>query len=199
MLTIKENVLGVENEIKNSKFLSYIYNVSSEQMTTQYIDHIKQTHPKATHICYGYVIDNAQERFDDDGEPSFTAGKPIIDTIKKQNLSNVLAVVVRYYGGIKLGAGGLVRAYTLATTSALKLAQKVELNLYRMFEVKMVYEVYDKFKAAIEKLGIKVTATTFLEQVEVQVAVADKVIIDFIDLTASYKVSVKDTQKIYYM
>lgn len=120
MKTIAQNINNLI-EIKNSKFICYIYKINSSDVEC-YIDDIKKLHPKATHYCYGYKYDDVL-RSSDDGEPSGTAGTPIINVIEKEELNHVLVVVVRYFGGIKLGAGGLVRAYTKAVTEALKLAK----------------------------------------------------------------------------
>ena len=120
MRTIQFNC---DNEIviKNSRFICYLIKISNKDITP-YIDKIKNMHPKASHYCYGYIY-NDIELCSDDGEPGGTAGMPILNVLKKENLNYVLAVVVRYFGGIKLGAGGLVRAYTKAVSETIKLAQ----------------------------------------------------------------------------
>lgn len=101
-------------EIKKSKFYGYLYNIDRVEDVSSILDALKKEHKKATHICYAYKITSGQEfvKFFDDGEPSGTAGKPIFNVIDKKKLNNVLVVVVRYFGGIKLGAGGLTRAYS---------------------------------------------------------------------------------------
>jgi len=109
-------------EIKKSKFIGLCYEVNSVLKIDDILNSIKKEHKKATHICYAYkVFDQVLSvKAFDDNEPNGTAGKPILNVIEKQKLNNVLVVVVRYFGGIKLGAGGLVRAYTKATVQALK-------------------------------------------------------------------------------
>lgn len=111
-----------EIEIKKSRFIGYAYNVSEVSHVKNILKELSKENKKATHICYAYKIvgENYAEKAFDDGEPSGTAGKPILNVINKQNLSNILIVVVRYFGGVKLGAGGLVRAYTKATSETLK-------------------------------------------------------------------------------
>ena len=106
-------------EIKKSKFYSYLYNVNSANDVAKTLENLKKEHKKATHICYAYKIVDGVEivKFSDDGEPSGTAGRPILNVIEKKNLKNVLICVVRYFGGIKLGAGGLVRAYSKCASS----------------------------------------------------------------------------------
>ncbi|WPB54370.1 YigZ family protein [Mycoplasmopsis verecunda] len=100
--------------VKKSTFLGYVYDISSKDEVKQILANLKKQHKKARHICYAYLIkQNGVETagFSDDGEPKGTAGKPIYDLINLKGVSNVLVVVVRYFGGILLGAGGLIRAY----------------------------------------------------------------------------------------
>ena len=112
----------IEVEIKKSKFFGYYFNVESADEVKEILENLKKENKKATHVCYAYRITKDQylEKAFDDGEPSGTAGKPILNVIQKQNLSNVLLVVVRYFGGIKLGAGGLVRAYSKTASEIVK-------------------------------------------------------------------------------
>ena len=106
-------------EIKKSKFYSQAYKVESKQQCDDIIEKLKTEHKKATHICFAYILSNTA-KFSDDGEPSGTAGKPILNVLQKKNLVNVMVVVIRYFGGVKLGAGGLVRAYTKSASVCLK-------------------------------------------------------------------------------
>ena len=127
MNTIKEDVMGEKIEIKKSVFTTFVNKISCENDAIVLISVIKKNYPDATHICYAYIVDNI-ERCTDDGEPSGTAGKPILNVLKQKKLTNVLVVVVRYFGGVKLGAGGLVRAYTIATTSCLQKVSIIEIK-----------------------------------------------------------------------
>lgn len=108
-------------EINKSKFFAYKYDLNSVDEVNAIINSLKKEHKKARHFCYAYVFnkDMISEKCSDDGEPSGTAGYPILNVIKKKNLTNILVVVVRYFGGIKLGAGGLTRAYTKACAGVL--------------------------------------------------------------------------------
>lgn len=108
-------------EINKSKFLAYKYELNSTEEVKPILETLKKEHKKARHFCYAYVFnkDSVSEKYSDDGEPSGTAGYPILNVIKKKNLTNILVVVVRYFGGIKLGAGGLTRAYTKACAGVL--------------------------------------------------------------------------------
>lgn len=110
-----------ELEISKSKFIAYKKELTSLEEVKPFLLELKKEHKKARHICYAYVYkkDVISEKCSDDGEPSGTAGYPILNVIKKKNLTNVMVAVVRYFGGIKLGAGGLTRAYTKACAGVL--------------------------------------------------------------------------------
>lgn len=118
VFTIKENS---QNEliINKSRFITYLYKVDNEIDINNILNNLKKEYKDATHYCYAYVIGNVK-RFNDDGEPSHTAGMPMLNVLENKKLNNVLAVVIRYFGGIKLGAGGLVRAYTNSVSEGLK-------------------------------------------------------------------------------
>lgn len=118
MKTIKYNITH-EYIIQKSKFISMLYQVNNEEEVINILNRLKLEYKDATHICYAYIINNIK-RFQDDGEPSGTAGMPILNVLESQKLNLILAVVIRYFGGIKLGAGGLVRAYTTSVVEALE-------------------------------------------------------------------------------
>ena len=114
MNTINNNVNN-EYLINKSKFICYLIKVDNISDIDYNLNYLKQKYNDATHICYAYIISNIK-RFNDDNEPSGTAGMPILNVLENNNLNYVLAVIIRYFGGIKLGAGGLVRAYTKSVT-----------------------------------------------------------------------------------
>jgi len=117
MQTIKENS-NSEIVIKNSRFICYLYKINDINDISIILNNLKLEHKDATHHCYAYIINNIKKS-SDDGEPGGTAGIPILKVLENNNLTNILAVVIRYFGGIKLGAGGLVRAYTKSITNTL--------------------------------------------------------------------------------
>ena len=109
-----------ELEIKKSRFISYAFEVTAQDEVNEILENLKKEHKKARHICYAFILNNPHlEKCSDDGEPSGTAGRPILNVMQKKNVSNTLVCVVRYFGGIKLGAGGLLRAYTKSASLAL--------------------------------------------------------------------------------
>ena len=117
---IIENNAYNELIINKSKFITYIHKVKTIEEINNYLNNLKKEYKDATHICYAYILDN-QERFNDDNEPTGTAGMPILEVLKKNNLNYVVCFVIRYFGGIKLGSGGLIRAYSNSCSSCLKL------------------------------------------------------------------------------
>lgn len=117
---------------KNSDFLTFLHPVASREEVMHHIEHYRQTYPDANHVCWAYVIGNTRQpltqAFSDDGEPSGTAGKPMLHVLTEREVGNALAVVVRYFGGIKLGAGGLVRAYSAAVSQAVGQAELIQVT-----------------------------------------------------------------------
>jgi len=135
MKTVIDNV----NEliIKKSKFITFVYNVSTKEQAIEKIENIKNEYKDATHVCYAYIINNV-EKYDDNGEPTGTAGMPILNILQKENLTNVLCIVVRYFGGIKLGAGGLVRTYAKAAKEAI-----ITKTLEKGYKIKITFDYND--------------------------------------------------------
>ena len=129
-----------ENEIiiKNSRFITILIKINGKDKVNSFLQDIKIKYPKATHYCYGYII-NDYKKSSDDGEPSGTAGIPILNVLEKENITNILAIVVRYFGGIKLGAGGLVRAYSKAVREAIKNSNLIELANGKKIEINFNY------------------------------------------------------------
>ncbi len=127
MYTIDNNSI-YELIIKNSRFITLLYKIKTIKEIDKYLNETKKNYPDATHYCYAYIIDNFK-KVSDDGEPGGTAGIPILKVLENNNLTNVLVVVVRYFGGIKLGANGLIRAYTKCSANAIK-----EVNLLTLID-----------------------------------------------------------------
>ena len=167
-------------EIKKSKFYSYAYPVFSEQDIKECLDAIREEHRFPTHICYAYVVTNPNlEKAVEDGEPSGTAGKPILELIKKRNLNNILIVVVRYFGGIKLGAGGLIRAYTTASSEVLDKTNVIEYGEYTDMVIRVAHGEYRDIKNFVDKdTSIYLLDTIFANDVELYISVR----VDMVDL-----------------
>jgi len=142
MYTVKDSNT-YELEIKKSKFISKIYKVNSLEEINNILLNLKKEYCDATHHCYAYII-NDFKKSSDDGEPGGTAGIPILQVLEKNNLNYVLCVVIRYFGGIKLGAGGLVRAYTKSISELLKNSELTELIPGYKIEITTTYEEQKK-------------------------------------------------------
>ncbi len=140
-----------EDIINKSRFIGYAKPVNSEEEAIEFIEKIKKKHKDATHNVPAYVIglNNEIQRYSDDGEPSGTAGVPILDMLKKEEIKNTVVVVTRYFGGIKLGTGGLVRAYTKAAKLAINEAKVVEKAFYKLFLIRLDYTLHGKVQNEI--------------------------------------------------
>lgn len=134
--------------IEKSRFIGYVQKAESEEEAIQFIEQIKKKHWNATHNCSAYLIGEQDlfQKANDDGEPSGTAGKPMLEVLKKQGLKDVVVVVTRYFGGIKLGAGGLVRAYTQSTVEGLQAAQVIERSLHQVVTVTIEYTLLGRLE-----------------------------------------------------
>ena len=164
--TIKEDGI-VEEEIKKSRFICHLKRVESEDEARDYIAQIKKMHHKANHSCSAMIIGENSEikRSSDDGEPSGTAGVPILTVLEKQELTYVVAVVTRYFGGIKLGAGGLIRAYSGSVANATKEIGIVEVKEQEGIKITLTYPQYQTFANFLASEGLVESETEFLENV----------------------------------
>ena len=142
MKTIKKNVTN-EIIINKSRFITKLIKINNEEEVREKLALLKREYKDATHYCYAYITGNIK-RFNDDGEPSGTAGIPILNVLENNNLTNILGVVIRYFGGIKLGAGGLVRAYTKAITECLNHIEIVNLTNGINFKIEFTYDFVKK-------------------------------------------------------
>lgn len=154
MKTIKEAV-QCEINIKKSQFICSLFPTKNKKESKEIIQKLNEQYSDATHNCTAYVVSDG-EGFDDDGEPGGTAGKPMINVLRKNELHNVTAVVTRYFGGIKLGAGGLVRAYSKSVMEAVGEAEIVEIEEYSVYE--LIFEYSDIKIADTEVRNNQLTA-----------------------------------------
>ena len=139
---------------KKSKFIAYVKPIISEKDALSFVNNIKSKHWNARHNVYAYVVnENNISRYSDDGEPHGTAGLPVLDVIKKNDLKDIAVVVTRYFGGILLGTGGLVRAYSQATTMALNCAKRIKMYLCYDCNVFCDYNQYGRLLGIINECG----------------------------------------------
>lgn len=142
MYHIKEKVIS-KIEVKKSQFICLLYPIDDEKQIKEIIKQVKKEFPKATHYCYGCIINDIQ-RSNDDGEPASTAGKPILETLKNNDLDNVLAIVVRYFGGTLLGTAGLIKAYSSACASAIEKAMLTQPTVFKEYSLTIDYSFINK-------------------------------------------------------
>lgn len=166
-VTIKENV-SAEIIEKKSKFIANLVKVEDKIQVENEISKIKKKYHDARHNCIAYRIitkEGVIEKSSDDGEPSGTAGMPMLNILQKNNLCNILIVVTRYFGGILLGTGGLVRAYSDATIKAIENAEKIQNVFGIQMKVKLDYSEYEKFKYYCKKNGINIQNVVYNEKI----------------------------------
>lgn len=150
--------------IKKSQFICTLVPCNDEKEIQGIIDSYKQQYQDASHNCIAYIV-NQQEKAIDDGEPSGTAGLPMLNVLKKQELSNIIAIVTRYYGGIKLGAGGLTRAYTQSVADALKQADIIEKHPVSLYAITVAYPFTKKVEHLLKINHITCVNKEYEEQV----------------------------------
>jgi len=165
--TIKDDG-QVQEEIKKSRFICHAKRVYSEEEARAFITAIKKEHYKATHNCSAFIIGERSEikRTSDDGEPSGTAGVPMLGVLENHNLTNVCVVVTRYFGGIKLGAGGLIRAYAGSVALAVKEIGIVEIKEQAGIQIQMSYAQYQEYGNFLKEHNLMELETNFTDQVE---------------------------------
>jgi len=152
MKTIKNNI-EKELIIKNSKFITNIFKLNNYDDINKYINEINTKYSDATHNCYAYIYENTK-KCSDDNEPSGTAGLPMLQVLEKKELSNILVIVTRYFGGIKLGAPGLVRAYTNSVTNCLDNVEIIELTKGKNIDIIFSYENIKKIDYILKDKSI---------------------------------------------
>lgn len=158
MKSIKEEVIN-EIIINKSKFITVLTNINDINKIKEKLEDIKKTYKDATHYCYAYIINN-HEKCSDNGEPSGTAGMPILNVLKQNNLTNILCVVIRYFGGIKLGAGGLIRAYSTSASEALNKANITNLVNGYNITIEFPYDNLKQIDYLLKNIDIKKTYQT---------------------------------------
>lgn len=154
---------------KRSRFIGRIWLVETEEEALSKIQEMKKQHYDATHNCWAYIIHAGAVRFSDDGEPGGTAGMPMLQVLQREGLNNVVCVVTRYFGGILLGAGGLVRAYTKGAKIAVDAAGKSIKRVWTVLYVPCPYSFYERVKLEIEAFGGILRSTDFGAEVDMEI------------------------------
>lgn len=154
---------------KRSRFIGRIWLVETEEEALSKIQEMKKQHYDATHNCWAYIIHGGAVRFSDDGEPGGTAGMPMLQVLQREGLNNVACVVTRYFGGILLGAGGLVRAYTKGAKIAVDAAGKSIKRVWTVLYIPCPYSFYERVKLEIEAFGGILRSTDFGAEVDMEI------------------------------
>lgn len=172
---------------KKSEFIGYVCPVSSEDDARNFISEISKKHCDASHNVYAYILQGTEiARFSDDGEPQGTAGMPVLEVIKREGLCGVALVVTRYFGGILLGAGGLVRAYAKAAKAAIDAAGICEFSQFVEFQLTTEYSYYEKIKKELDARHIKLDSCDFGEKVIFSLAASEENYVSFAEFVNDY-------------
>ena len=166
-ITVKCPGAGEYSE-KHSKFLGFVIPCDNERQATEEINAKRKEYWDARHAVYAYVLSDGTARFSDDGEPHGTAGKPVLDILKSSGIENALIVVVRYFGGILLGTGGLVRAYSAAASAAIENCRKVRVVEADLYSVLAGYGDYDKLTFILREFDAEIISSDFSDSVTVK-------------------------------
>lgn len=162
------NKVVTEIIINKSRFITHLIPVKNVDEAADILKDVKKQHYSATHNCYAYIIDKQMlQKMSDDGEPSRTAGLPILETLLQNNLDNVICIVTRYFGGVKLGKGGLIRAYKNATSEAIKKASFYKKETKQIYKAVIPYNLYESFNY-ITKEKAFILDEQFLETITIK-------------------------------
>lgn len=187
---------------KKSEFIGYLAPVETEEQAVEFINEIRAMHRKATHNCYAYILrENSAARHSDDGEPSGTAGVPIYDVLCREGLTDVACVVTRYFGGILLGAGGLVRAYTRGAKDAVDAATIKVMAQAEELEISVDYALYGRLPQIFAEFDVRVANEDFADLVKISVFVraelAEKLKEKLVD-SCNGKIVVESVQELWF-
>lgn len=187
---------------KNSEFIGYISPVTSNEQAVEFIEKIRSEHRKAKHNVYAYILrDGNTSRYSDDGEPQGTAGVPVLEVLKKNNLTDICCVVTRYFGGILLGGGGLVRAYSHAAKIAIDNAQILNMNQCHKITINTDYNMYGKINYCLPDFHVKIINSEFEENVKIEMFVKSELFQDLYkkitDVTNGRAEIITDSENIF--
>ena len=167
---------------KKSEFIGYIFPVKTSDEAINFINEIRAKHRKATHNVYAYIVrDGNATRYSDDGEPQGTAGVPVLDVLQKEGLTDVCCVVTRYFGGILLGGGGLVRAYSHSAKIAVDSARRMIMCSCYKLDFSIDYNLYGKISYVLPEFSVKILNTDFGTDVNVSLLVKSELLIPLSD------------------
>lgn len=180
--TITKPEEGEVYKEKGSKFIGFAFPITDEEEVKELVNQIKKVHYAARHWCYAWQlgVGDVQYRINDDGEPHNSAGQPIYGQIQSFGLTNILVVVVRYYGGVKLGVGGLISAYKIAAQNVLGQAEIVEMFLEQIVSIKVSYEALNKLMRFIKEQKLLISNQVMNLDCEIQLKIRKSEVDDFL-------------------
>ena len=174
--------ISIEQEIKHSRFIASIGRAPDKQKANAFIERIRSTYPDANHHCWAYVagnpFDTVQIGMSDDGEPQGTAGKPMLSILQHRKIGEIVAVVTRYFGGIKLGTGGLVRAYSSSVQMALQKLPLAEFVALASAQITLPYPHEDRLRRLLEKIQVTIKEVIYKDRVVLMVEFPAKIVVD---------------------
>lgn len=186
-----EKETRTEIKVKGSRFIGETFRVETVESALERLTSVRKREYQATHHCYAYVVglpDNVEFKYSDDGEPSGTAGRPIYDVITGHELSNTMVVVIRYFGGTKLGTGGLVRAYSDAARAAVEASGRRENLITRDFRMIFEFPMYDRWLKELHRTRAEVIDSEFaanvILRVRIRLSLADQLVAKFTEMSS---------------
>ena len=186
-----EKIFTADYEIKKSKFIAHVKHVETEEEAREFIQQIKKKFFDARHNCSAYVLgeNGEKQKSNDDGEPGGTAGNPILETIKNNQLTFAAVVVTRYFGGIKLGAGGLIRAYSHSAALGISAAKIVQMKIFQKISLTLEYNFLATVENFLRQKKIRVESSDYAEVVTIKILIFPEEIENFLseltELTAA--------------
>ena len=177
-----EKIFSADFEIKKSKFISQVKHVEDEAAAREFIQQVKKNFFDATHNCSAWILGELgdKQKSNDDGEPGGTAGNPILESIKKNDLTNIVVVVTRYFGGIKLGAGGLIRAYSHSASLGISAAEILQMKTFKKISVIVEYNFLATVENFLRQKKISVENISYAEDVTLNILIAPNEVENFL-------------------
>ncbi len=170
-ITVSEKQIKAEIKVKGSRFVSTVNYVKKRKDAENFYQEIKKKFHDATHNCFAYIISENEYRYSDDGEPSGTAGMPIYKVLKNENVFETIIIITRYFGGTKLGTGGLARAYTDAAIAGLAASKKTTKTRYTTIGLEITYEQYNELLRFINQFNGNFVKSDYKEKIELELQI----------------------------
>ena len=185
-------------EIKKSQFITWLLPLESKQQAKQYLQQARDEYPDARHHCWAYLMGDSPNSLtaamSDDGEPSGTAGKPMLNVLQHKPVNNVMVIVIRYFGGIKLGAGGLVRAYSQAVEQAYGLAELLPVIVKDQFKITLPFAEENWLRHTLSKFSGEINSTDYQQQVIAEVSIPQDHSAAFIEALSNRQIDFKQNE-----